>query len=88
MGSAGDPHHRVTRTSGARVYVRNEYVMRPGAVVANGSMTFYGPITTSGDVYASKVMGIKSGTLTPAINGAGYSQSSILVTGYIQPRDK
>jgi hypothetical protein len=61
--------------------------MRPGAVVANNSITFYGPITTSGDVYTAKVMGIKSGTLTPAINGAGYSQSGIGLMGYIPPRD-
>jgi cytoskeletal protein CcmA (bactofilin family) len=85
VGSEGDPVHRVTRTNGARVYVRNEYVMRPGAVVANGNATFYGPITATGDVYVSKQMGIKSGTSTPAINGRGFSQSAVTISGYVQP---
>jgi hypothetical protein len=87
VGSAGDPARRVTRTTGARIYVRNEYVNRPGAVVANNNITFYGPITTSGDVYGSKTMAIKTGSLTPAINGAGYSQSSTTISGYTTPRD-
>jgi Tfp pilus assembly protein PilX len=87
VGSDTDPTHRVTRTTGARVYVRNEFVMRPGAVVSNNAITFYGPITTSGDVYGAKQMGIKSGTLTPAINGAGYALSGIVSSGYIAPRD-
>jgi hypothetical protein len=85
VGTPDDPVHRVTRTTGARVYVRNEYVMRPGAVVANGNITFYGPITTTGDVYSSKQMAMKTGTSTPVVNGKGYSQSVLLTSGYTQP---
>ena len=85
VGGEGDSTSRITRTAGARVYVRNEFVMRPGAVVANGNITFYGPITTTGDVYSAKQMGIKTGASTPAINGKGYSQSAITSTGYTTP---
>ena len=61
--------------------------MRPGAVVANNSITFYGPITTNGDVYSSKVIGIKDGVLDPQINGAGISDNGTLISGYLPPRD-
>ena len=85
VGSPGDPTHRVTRTSGARVYVRNEFVLRPGAVVANGELVFYGPMTVTGDVYTAGKMGIKTGTSTPAINGRGYSRDAYTVSGYQAP---
>ena len=85
VGSPDDPVHRVTRTTGARVYVRNEYIMRPGAVVANGNITLYGPITTTGDVYSSKQLAMKTGASTPVVNGRGYSQSVLLTSGYTQP---
>lgn len=87
VGSAGEPTRRVTRTTGARVYVRNEYVMRPGAVVANNNITFYGPITTNGDVYGSRQIAIKTGSINPQVKGAGYSNSGLLISGYIAPRD-
>jgi Tfp pilus assembly protein PilX len=87
VGSSSEPTRRVTRTTGARVYVRNEYVMRPGAVVANNNITFYGPIKTNGDVYSSKQIAIKSGSIDPEIRGAGYSDKGLLISGYIPPRD-
>jgi hypothetical protein len=89
VGSAGEPTHRVTRTTGARVYVRNQFVMRPGAVVANNNIIFYGPITTSGDIYGSKSIAIKDGSVHPDIQGAGYAapNGGLLISGYIAPRD-
>ena len=61
--------------------------MRPGAVVANNSITFYGPITANGDVYGSKLIGIKDGTYDPEIKGAGISDNGIQISGYLPPRD-
>jgi len=88
VGTAAEPTHRVTRTTGARVYVRNEYAMRPGAVVANNNITFYGPITTNGDVYGSKQVAIKGGgAVEPQIKGRGYANPGLLISGYIPPRD-
>ena len=87
VGSPGEPTQRVTRTTGARVYVRNEYAMRPGAIVANNSITLYGPITTYGDVYGSKLVGLKDGTYDPEVKGAAISDNGIQVSGYLPPRD-
>jgi hypothetical protein len=87
VGSASDSAHRVTRTTGARVLRPQRVCHAPRRGRRQQQHHVYGPITTSGDVYTAKVMGIKSGTLTPAINGAGYSQSGIGLMGYIPPRD-
>jgi hypothetical protein len=77
----------ITRNAGARVYVRNEYVMKPGAAVSNNAITFNGPIITTGDVYSGKTMALKIGTSTPLINGAGYAPSWTTGVGYTTPRD-
>ncbi|MEA2733725.1 MAG: hypothetical protein QOE14_176, partial [Humisphaera sp.] len=88
VGSSDDPSRRVTRTTGARIFVRREYGMRPGAVLANNNITFVGPITANGDVYGSKNMALKNGPSgTPVVNGAGYSMTQTTGAGYLFPRD-
>jgi Tfp pilus assembly protein PilX len=88
VGVESESSSSITRTAGARVYVRNEYVMKPGAMVANNSFTIAGPVTSNGDVYSAKHLAMKVGTSTPVVNGAGYAPTAMPQgVGWSQPRD-
>jgi Tfp pilus assembly protein PilX len=83
VGSATVAAHRVSRATGARVFVQSEYVMKPGAIVANNSITLSGPITTFGDVYSPKTMLVRTGSV---VNGNGYAQPPFqTISPYTQP---
>lgn len=87
VGSAADPASRVTRTTGARVYVQSESNMRPGALVVNSSLPLNGPITAYGDVYAPKTMSMKAAAPAAAVYGYGFAPPPFVTSTptYTQP---
>lgn len=87
VGSSTDPSHRVTRTSGARVFVQTESVMRPGALVVNSTLPLNGPVTVYGDVYAPKTMSMKAAAPAATVYGYGYAPTPFMTSypTYKQP---
>jgi hypothetical protein len=65
----------ITRTTGARLYVRNEFVMSYAAGF-NEAIIFPAGATVNGDVYTSKKLSIKyGGALPTGVTGIGYCNS-------------
>lgn len=75
---------RITRTAGARVYVRNEYVVKQAATF-NHNTTLYGPITVVGDVYSSKSLALRIGVSAPTVSGIGYCKTATTGIGWGTP---
>ncbi len=75
---------QVTRTTGARVYVRNQFAITKAAAF-NTDVTVPPYWTIQGDVWTSKQLAIKSGTPTPSVTGAGYCKTLKQNLGYIPP---
>src|SRR5687767_7132049 len=59
---------KVTKTTGARVYVRNEFAVTHAAVF-NRDTTVYPYFSVQGDVWSSKNLGIRAGTPLPSVTG-------------------
>jgi hypothetical protein len=71
----------ITKKGGCRVYVRNQFMARsPGAF--NGGITLNNGTSFDGDVYCSKTMAMKTGSI---VTGVGYCKTAQTGIGYTQP---
>jgi Tfp pilus assembly protein PilX len=75
---------RVSKSTGARIYVRNEYVLKHAAAF-NNTVSINGPFTITGDVYTTKTLGLKIGAQTPYVSGAGYCKTASTGVGFTSP---
>ena len=72
---------RITRTTGARVYVRTQYLIKHAGAF-NANTTLFNNLTFQGDVWSAKNFGIKTGT---SVTGTAYTSSPITSAGFISP---
>lgn len=75
---------KITRTTGARLYLRNSYSITKAAVF-NGNISVPGYWSVQGDVWTSKRLAIPTGSVTGSITGSGYCATKLTGTGYTQP---
>lgn len=75
---------KLTRTTGARVYVRNEYVVKHAAAF-NGNTTLQSFITVNGDVWSAKNFGLRVGSPQSTVNGTVYCKTLSTGVGFIVP---
>jgi Tfp pilus assembly protein PilX len=76
---------KVSKTTGARVYVRNEYILKQAAAF-NNNVALNGPFTVAGDVYTTKQLSLKIGALgTPYVSGYGYCKTAQTGVGFTSP---
>jgi Tfp pilus assembly protein PilX len=77
----------ITRTTGARVYVRNEYQVKHAAVF-NASVGLPSYMNVQGDVWAAGTFGLKLGTPAPGVTGTVYctgKSSGVLWLSFSNP---
>jgi Tfp pilus assembly protein PilX len=86
VGKAGtNADTKVTRTTGARVYVRNQYSVKHAGAF-NGNSTVGAYMTFNGDIWSSKNLGLKIGVLPlPVVTGVGYTTSPLVGVGFTSP---
>jgi hypothetical protein len=75
---------RVTRTGGARVYVRNEYQIKHAGAFNNNASVPVGTAFT-GDVWSYKSLGLKSGVPSASVSGVGYCKTATTGVGWVNP---
>ena len=79
-----DSESRIERTTGARLYVRNEYQLKQAAVF-NNTVTFNGPFSVNGDVWTTKSLGLRVGAQVPYVSGVGYCRTATTGIGWTSP---
>jgi Tfp pilus assembly protein PilX len=75
---------KVTRTTGARVYVRNEYQIKQAGAF-NGNVIIASNWTVQGDVWTSKRLSIPMTAPLPVLTGAGYCKTAQTGVGWMTP---
>jgi Tfp pilus assembly protein PilX len=74
----------LTRTTGARVYVRNEYQVKHAGAF-NGNTTVMPYMNFVGDVWSAKTFGLRLGSPTPTVSGVVYCKTLNSGVGWVTP---
>ena len=83
VGTSADPI--ITRTSGARVYVRKEWDVSKAAAF-NYDAQISSNTTVQGDIWTSRNLALRTGTPNPIVQGAGYCKTSTSGVLYVTPQ--
>jgi Tfp pilus assembly protein PilX len=75
---------KLTRQTGARVYVRNEYVVKHAGAF-NGQTVIMPYMSFTGDVWSAKTFGLRSGAPTPTVSGTIYTKTLTTGAGWVTP---
>ncbi|MEO6434398.1 MAG: hypothetical protein ABIP55_01380 [Tepidisphaeraceae bacterium] len=75
---------RITKTSGVRLYVRQEFEVTKAAAF-NFATQFSSGTTVEGDVYTNGNLALRTGVPLPAVNGVGYCRTSTTGASYVSP---